>query len=54
MTFTHGLGILMPRVLETVNAHPQRAVALHVMHPQRPGNKFSPHLAADILLDAVR
>src|SRR5229473_1027400 len=44
--------ILVPRVVEAVNPHLNRAIALHVMDLQCPWNEFSSHFAADILLYA--
>ena len=43
----------MPRVVEAMDAHLDRAVALHVIHLQRTGNEFAGRFAADILLYAV-
>jgi hypothetical protein len=36
-----------------MDAHLDRAIALHVIHLQRPWNEFAGRFAADILFDAV-
>jgi hypothetical protein len=51
--FTDALGFLMSRVVETMDAHLDCAIALHVIHLQSPWNEFAGRFAADILLDAV-
>ena len=43
--------IIMARVVETVNTHLNRAVALHVMDLQTAWNELPGHFAADIVLD---
>lgn len=43
----------MPRMMEQVHAHLDRAVALHGIYLQRAGDEFARHLAADIVLDGV-
>jgi len=53
LAFTDALGFLMSRVVEAVDAHLDRAIALHVIHLQSAWNEFAGRFAADILLDAV-
>jgi len=43
----------MPRVVETMDAHLDRTIALHVIHLQRAWNEFAGRFATDVLLDAV-
>jgi len=53
LAFTDALGFLVSRVVETMDAHLDRAIALHVIHLQRPWNEFAGRFATDILLYAV-
>src|SRR5580692_4268691 len=53
LAFTDGLGILMSRVMEAMDTHLDRAIALHVIHLQRPWNEFTGRFTADILFYAV-
>jgi len=53
LPFTDALCFLMSRMVETMDAHLDRAIALHVIHLQRPWNEFAGSFAADILFDAV-
>ncbi len=52
-SFPNRLCLLVPRVVEAVHTHLNRAIALHGMDLQRPRNEFSGHFAADILLYAI-
>ena len=54
LAFADRFGIVMAGVVKAVNAYFHRAITLHVINLQRPGNEFAGHFAANILLDAVR
>src|ERR1700732_5405124 len=47
------LRVVMSRVVEAVNAHLNRAIALHVIDLQSPWNEFPGHFATDILLYTI-
>src|SRR5579864_5993776 len=47
-SFAHSLCVVMPRVVEAVHTHLDRARARHVVDRQSAGNEFSGHLAANI------
>src|SRR5260221_4387566 len=47
------LRVVMPRVVEAVNTHLNRAIAPHGIDLQTAWNEFSGHFAADILLYAI-
>src|SRR4029077_9108428 len=53
LALTDALGFLMSRVVETMDAHLDGAIALHVIDLERAWNEFAGRFAADILLDAV-
>src|SRR5207247_8563474 len=44
------LGILVSWMVETVNADLHRAIVGNGVYLERPGNEFSGHLAADVVL----
>src|SRR6266404_6676902 len=47
------LCVVMSRVMEAVNTHLDRAIALHVINLQTAWNEFPGHFAADVLLYAL-
>src|SRR5689334_3580534 len=49
----HAFGIFVPRMVEAVDAHFDRAVSLHVMNLQGSRDEFPSHFAADVFLYAV-
>jgi hypothetical protein len=53
LPFADCLCVLMSRVVKTMNSNLHRAIALHVIHLQRPRNEFPGHSAADIPLYAL-
>src|SRR4026208_87233 len=53
LRFADGLRIVMPRVVEAVNAHLNGAIALHVVDFEAAWNEFARHFPADIFLEAV-
>src|SRR3984957_20846963 len=53
LAFAHSFGIVMPGVVEAVNAHPHCSIALHGVDLEGSWDQFAGHLAADILLDGV-
>lgn len=52
--FAHAFGVLMPRVVEAVDAHFDSAVSLHVMDLQCSGDEFASSFAANVFLHALR
>lgn len=53
LPFTDCFPVFVPWVVEAVNTHFNRAIALHVKDLQSPGNKFASHPATDIRFDTV-
>src|SRR2546428_10173924 len=47
------LRVFRLRVVEAMDTHLDRAVAIHGIHLQRPGNELSAHFAADVRLYAL-
>lgn len=53
LALANRLGVLMPGVVEAMDADFHGAVALHVINLKCSGNEFAANFAADVLLDAV-
>ena len=53
LAFANSFCIVMPGVVEAVNAHLHCSIALHGVDLQGSWNQFAGHFAADILLDGV-
>src|SRR5437762_6630878 len=48
--FAHRLRVVVPRMVETVNAHLHRSVAFQTIDLQRPWNDFAGHFSTDVVL----
>src|ERR1700740_1336964 len=46
-------GVFVPRMVEAVDAHFDRAISFHVVNLQRSGNEFASRFAADVFLYAI-
>src|SRR6266542_3867481 len=53
LALAHGLRVVPPGVMEAVDTHLERAVAVHGMHLERPRYELPRHLAADVGLDGI-
>ena len=49
LPFPNWFCVIMPRVVEAMNTHLYRTIALHVIHLYCPRQEFPGHFAADIL-----
>jgi hypothetical protein len=53
LAFADPFGVVMAWMVKAMNASLEKAITLHVVNLQRPGNEFAGDLAADVFLDAV-